>query len=97
MLFKPKFLILSGLAAKMGTRRSGPSSSLIPVVVPINNYNYRHDFNQTIGETCENNLDFDGVVFGKFICPIEGWHNLLEKTYQQVNMVNPLFFKVSIF
>lgn len=88
----------------MGTRRPGPSSSLIPVVVPINNYktglynnyNYRHDFNQTIGETCENNLDFDGVVFGKFICPIEGWHNLLEKHYnEKIWLIN--FFKVSIF
>ena len=66
----------------MGKRRSGPSMGVI--LVPINNhkvgfyndYNYRQEFNSTIGETCENNLDFDGVVFGKFICPIEGLHAL---------------------
>ena len=34
-------------------------------------YQYRpDDFTSIIGETCTNNLEFDTIIFGKFICPI---------------------------
>lgn len=41
----------------------------------LNDYNYRpHDiYGTTQGETCTNNLEFEGIVFGRFICPIEGY------------------------
>jgi hypothetical protein len=78
---KIKLAILKDVAFKMNPRRYGSGGvGVVPIVIPAsnykkglyNNYNYRKNFNETIGETCENNLDFDGVVFGKFICPIEG-------------------------
>ena len=38
-----------------------------------NDYNYRPDkYAGVKGDTCVNNLEFDGIVLGQFICPIEG-------------------------
>ncbi len=36
-------------------------------------YNYRSNHGSNNGDTCVNNLEFDGIVYGKFICPVEGW------------------------
>jgi len=37
----------------------------------LNDYQYRPAQYQTImGETCTNNLEFDGIVYGKFLCPV---------------------------
>ncbi len=36
-------------------------------------YNYRpNEYGSIVGETCTNKLEFEGIVLGKFICPIEG-------------------------
>ena len=36
-------------------------------------YTYRpNEYASIVGETCINNLEFEGIVLGKFICPIEG-------------------------
>lgn len=42
-----------------------------------NDYNYRPDKygKVTNGKVCQNNLEFEGgIVFGEFICPIEGFN-----------------------
>ena len=37
-------------------------------------YKYRPDtYSEISGETCLNNLEFDGIVYGRFKCPVEGW------------------------
>ena len=38
----------------------------------LNDYQYRPSEYSSIlnSETCTNNLEFEGIVFGKFICPI---------------------------
>lgn len=37
-------------------------------------YNYRPDAYASIqGQSCTNNVNFDGIVLGSFICPIEGF------------------------
>jgi hypothetical protein len=39
-----------------------------------NGYNYRPgDYNQVRGSVCTNYLEYDGIVYGQFICPIEGF------------------------
>ena len=39
----------------------------------LNDYNYRPDeYSTVMGETCTNNLEFDGIIYGKFMCPVEG-------------------------
>ena len=39
----------------------------------LNDYNYRPEqYSTVMGETCTNNLEFDGIVYGKFMCPVEG-------------------------
>ena len=73
---------MTSLAYKISSRRKNSYSQNI-LVVPIvvhsvesgmyDDYNYRPDkYNSTVGEICENNSEYDGVVFGKFMCPIEG-------------------------
>jgi hypothetical protein len=38
-----------------------------------NNYNYREKYNSIKGSICINYLEYNGIVFGKFYCPIEGF------------------------
>ena len=39
-----------------------------------NDYNYRpQQYSSIQGETCTNYLEYDGIVYGTFICPIEGF------------------------
>lgn len=38
-----------------------------------NDYNYRSAYTSLSGTTCENNVNYDGVIFGKIICPVEGF------------------------
>ena len=35
-------------------------------------YNYRNGYENVNGSLCSNNQTYDGVIFGQFICPIEG-------------------------
>ncbi len=40
-----------------------------------NNYNYRPgDYANTRGSLCKNYVNYDGVVYGQFYCPIEGFN-----------------------
>jgi hypothetical protein len=40
-----------------------------------NDYNYRPEkYSQIKGSVCVNNLEFDGIVFGEFMCPVEGYN-----------------------
>lgn len=40
-----------------------------------NDYNYRPDrYGQIQGQVCRNYLEYDGIVFGEFLCPIEGFN-----------------------
>lgn len=37
-------------------------------------YNYRNgDYSNYKGSTCINNLNYNGLIIGKFICPVEGF------------------------
>ena len=37
----------------------------------INDYQYRPEqYSMIMGETCTNNLEFEGIVYGKFLCPV---------------------------
>ena len=46
----------------------------------LNDYQYRPDQYSTVtGQTCTNNLEFDGIIYGKFMCPVEGYD--LSSTY----------------
>ena len=39
-----------------------------------NDYNYRPDrYGQIQGQMCRNYLEYDGIVFGEFMCPIESY------------------------
>jgi hypothetical protein len=38
------------------------------------NYNYRPNrYGNIKGDVCVNNVNFDGIVYGQFICPIDGF------------------------
>ena len=38
------------------------------------NYNYRpNKYSSINGDVCINNYNFDGIVYGQFICPVEGF------------------------
>lgn len=40
-----------------------------------NGYNYRPDrYGQVQGYVCKNYLEYEGIVFGEFRCPIEGYN-----------------------
>lgn len=40
-----------------------------------NDYNYRPDrYSQIQGQMCRNFLEYDGIVFGEFMCPIESYN-----------------------
>jgi len=44
------------------------------LVATYNSYNYRPgEYATTIGSVCSNYLEFGGVVFGKYLCPVSGY------------------------
>lgn len=36
-------------------------------------YDYRSDYSQVNGSICTNNQTYDGIIYGQFVCPIEGF------------------------
>jgi hypothetical protein len=54
----------------------------------IHNFSYRHGKYATIvGSVCVNNINYNGIEFGHFVCPIEGFDyeatNCCGKIYEQ--------------
>lgn len=40
-----------------------------------NDYNYRpNKYSQIQGQVCRNFLEYEGITFGEFLCPIEGYN-----------------------
>lgn len=52
----------------------------------LDDYNYRpNKYKQIQGDVCINNLIYDGITFGEFICPVEGFD------YASTSCCGPLY------
>jgi hypothetical protein len=68
-------------------------------------YNYRpNEYGSIIGETCTNKLEFEGIVLGKFVCPIEGYFSyfmnstikmpIYKGIYRLCSEISPCAYKI---
>ncbi len=70
----PSTWILRNLARKIFDSQTNSNKQHNHLTGVYNGYNYRPDKYASIhGSTCTNFLEYDGIAFGSFVCPIEGF------------------------